>query len=106
VKLEAENEAERYLLGRCGYGLNTNVEKPFILLARLSGDGVFNSDPYRWGILPRTMFQAHKWLQDHFDEIESGAVIDVEYFLGETKAPKLAERIIQMNQELKPLLLD
>lgn len=49
-------------------------------------------DPYDWG-QNRSRHFAHKWLIEHFDEIESGAVVDVEFILGETKKPKLSEAV-------------
>jgi hypothetical protein len=56
-------------------------------------------DPHAWGENPRTLFHAHKWIADHFDEIESCDVIDVEYILGETSYPKLAERLSLLSAE-------
>ncbi len=44
------------------------------------------------GHLMREPIQLHTWLIDHFDEIESGAVVDVEFILGEKPAPKVSER--------------
>ena len=46
-------------------------------------------DPFHWR--DRTMMQAHMWLRDHFDEVETGDVVDVEFLLGETSSPKVAE---------------
>ena len=37
------------------------------------------------------MHWAHAWLLDHFDELESGAVVDVEYITGKAFAPKVSE---------------
>jgi hypothetical protein len=46
------------------------------------GDGQY--DPYRW--TNRTMHAAHLWVMEHFDEVSMGAVVDVEFILGETDA--------------------
>ena len=37
------------------------------------------------------MPQAHNWIINHWSEIESGDVVDVQYILNETTAPKTAE---------------
>ena len=52
--------------------------------------GQSNYDPYSWG--DRTYSVAHNYIQEHWDEIKAGDVIDVEYILGETPEPKLSER--------------
>ena len=46
-----------------------------------------------WDIKARTMIVAHKFIKEHFDELETGDVIDVEYILGETDTQKMSERI-------------
>ena len=38
------------------------------------------------------MTAAHEWLLKNFDEVDDGAVLDVEFILGETKEPKVSER--------------
>ena len=38
------------------------------------------------------MRTAHEWLREHFDEIEDGGVVDVEFILGERAEPKRSER--------------
>ena len=39
----------------------------------------------------RTMPVAHDWIINHFDELRDGAVVDVQFILLETTAPKEAE---------------
>ena len=90
IKVLPANEGQRYLLRRAGYGF----ESPQIILTRIAGgNGMATCDPYDWGGGTRTMTAAHEWLREHFDEIEDGAVVDVEFILGETKKPKLSERV-------------
>jgi hypothetical protein len=43
-------------------------------------------DPYAWA--DRTMLNAHRHIRDNWGGLESGAVVDVEYILGETDSPK------------------
>ena len=49
-------------------------------------------DPFAWGSDTRTYQVAHQYIIDHFDELESGAVVDVEFILKETTEPKKSER--------------
>lgn len=89
ISVQPTGEEERYLMRRVGYG----VQPPYsILLTHLAGSGnACCSDPYDWA--NRTWQTAHVWIAEHWDEIESGAVVDVEFILGETSAPKFSERL-------------
>ncbi len=58
-------------------------------------DGRATSDPYQWVDLhmgPRTMPVAHNWIIEHYEEVQDGDVVDVQFILGETVAPKVSER--------------
>lgn len=83
IKPRSANDAQAYLLRRCGWGPTG------VIVGRLS-DGAGQSDPYSWGC--RTMTAAHDWIEQQFDNLEDGAVIDVEHILGETDTPKRSER--------------
>lgn len=86
-------DAEEYLLH--GSGFNPNG-KPLVVLCRLECSGVDGNatyDPFAWGGGARTLKVAHRHIIDHFDELPSGAVVDVEFILGETKQPKITERL-------------
>ena len=85
IKVSHDTPKEHYLLARSGY----TEERNYVLLARLQGSTEMNYDPYEWG--NRTMQQAHHHITEHFDELEPGAVIDVEFILGETSSPKRSE---------------
>jgi len=43
--------------------------------------------------LARTMLEAHRHVAAHWNELQSGDVVDVEFILGETAAPKVSERV-------------
>lgn len=92
VKIECKDatEQERYLLRRCGFG----NESFAILFHHLQTDrGCI--DVYNWRSVhgdARTMPQAHIYLEKHFDKLESGSVIDIEYILGEKPTKKISER--------------
>jgi hypothetical protein len=53
-------------------------------------------DPYDWRRGSRTMQEAHHYIAQHFDELASGTVIDVQFILGETKVEKESERLLEV----------
>jgi hypothetical protein len=90
IKLEPGCEADGYLLARAGYGGTPEKQSSYVLLAKLDGaGGPLNYDRYSWP--NRTMRVAHRHIIDNFDELEPGAVIDVEFILGERAEPKQSE---------------
>lgn len=91
IRLDPANEAERYLLARVGYGREPEQQRAYVLLTKADGSGPAHCDPYEWG-QSRTMCVVHKFLVEHFDEIDHGDVVDVEFILGETAAAKRSER--------------
>lgn len=91
VRLDSESEAERYMLGRSGYGITFEEQARYVLFMRIAGGtDEYSCDPYTWS--DRTMTTAHKYAVEHFDELKSGDVIDVEFILGETTKPKPSDR--------------
>jgi len=90
-----EAEAEAWLLRRAGYG--TEGPPYLVLFSRLGPNPEeVQYDPYKWSDLRkniRTIPEAHRYISEHWDELESGAVIDVEFILGETAAPKASDRL-------------
>lgn len=92
IKPIPRSEEERYLLARAGYGSDPKIQSAFVFLCRLDG-GPMNYDAYAWGHLSRTCGTVHDWLGDHWAEVKSGDVLDVEYILGETSVPKVSERV-------------
>lgn len=89
IKLDSDNEAERWLLRRAGFSLEDFP--PYVLLGNLDG-GQFNYDQYDWG-LNGTKFTAQEFIREHFDELDSGSVICTEFIRGERPAPKISERL-------------
>ena len=88
TKMVSDNKAEEYHLVRSGYG----KKQVLVMIVRLA-ESWCSYSPYDWDIKARTMIVAHKFIKEHFDELETGDVIDVEYILGETETKKLSERI-------------
>lgn len=93
VKFSPTNLDDRYLLARAGYGTHQAEQEKYILFGRLDGHSSLMYSPNQWGGDTRTMPTVHLHLIDHWDEIESGDVIDVQFLLGETDEPKISEAI-------------
>lgn len=87
TKVSFEDEAESYLLRRCGFRQDTKA----VFLTRL-GTGEGNYDPNGWVNGTRTMTTAHRYIKLNFDALPNGAVVDVEFISGETSVPKRSER--------------
>jgi len=94
IKLQPDCEKDRYLFGRAGYGTAPQKQAEYVYLCRIDGgEGGGCSDPHGWGSSARTMPVAHAHIIEHFDELESGAVICVEHILGERDTPKVSESV-------------
>jgi hypothetical protein len=79
-------EGDTWLSRRSGYGSRC------ILLTRLGGGSACCYDPYEW-VGARTMRVAHQYIEENWDQLESGEVIDVEFILGETDEKKESEKL-------------
>jgi hypothetical protein len=90
VKLQPGCEADRFLLSRAGFGSDLIAQSAYVMVCRLNDEGA-HSDPHAWDYA-RTMPNAHTYIIEHFDELESGDVVDVEFILGERATPKRSER--------------
>lgn len=94
IELKPHTVPEIYLMNRAGYFFLERERVrpiPHIMLTALAGGRPAHTDYYEWG--GRTWPVIHKYLIEHWDEVESGQVLDVEFILGETTAPKISESI-------------
>ena len=87
IRPVAENEAQRWLLQRDGYGADEGEGCVILLRSQCCGA---EYDPFRW--ISRTMQQAHWYIINHWKELSDGDVVDVEFILGETTERKESER--------------
>lgn len=86
MKTKGESVAEGRLLKRAGWDENS------VILCSIDGGSEATHDPFVWRKNGNnTLFQAHLYLQKHFDELENGSVIDVEYISGRATQPKESE---------------
>lgn len=89
IRPTPDNEAQRYLLRRDGY--TGTMAEPCIIMINAQCRGVAY-DPYEWADR-RTKGTAHNWIAEHWSELADGDVIDVQFIIGETTAPKFSERV-------------
>lgn len=88
VAASAVDSAQRYLLRRVGYPCDG---RPNVVITKLSADGDRAcNDPHYWK--DRTFATAHAYIIEHWNDLSDGDVVDVQFILGETKAPKESER--------------
>lgn len=92
VQLGSDEEPERRLLSLAGYGRTYEDQSEHILLCKVNGGAPYKCaiDPVEWGRNPRTYRVAHQYVLEHFAELAPGAVVDVQFILGETATPKQA----------------
>lgn len=95
IRLQSLRERELWLLRRAGYGLRQlmgdTTLPPYIILCKLDGVEA-EYDPFQWRNR-RTLSTAHQYLIDHWDDVHSGDLLDVEFILGEVDKPKVSERL-------------
>lgn len=93
VDMNPSDRAQHYLLRRVGYPCD---ERPNVVITKLSADGDRAcNDPYYWK--DRTFRTAHIYIIEHWNELSDGDVVDVQFILGETKTPKVSERVSPFN---------
>ena len=91
IRMAGWNPDQKYYFRRCGYPADGSS----IMLMMLY-DGKATNDPWEWAALgkgPRTLTVAHDWIIQNFAGLEDGAVVDVEFLLGETTQAKTSERL-------------
>lgn len=104
IRMSSDDPIPQYYLRRSGH-----PEDGSSIMLMCVYDGKATNDPYEWekvGMSIRTMGNAHNWICEHFDEISDGDVVDVQFLLGETKEPKIAERLAVDALFHKPILTD
>ena len=87
IEMDSFHAQTRYLLRRAGWN---NVE---VIIVRPTGNLSVTCQPTDWQqhSTGRTLGVAHQYIIDHWEELKSGDVVDVEYVLGEVDVPKRSE---------------
>lgn len=75
--------------GDCGLTRRAGYRSRCIMLGYLVGGKPANYDCFEWD--NRTMQVAHEHIEDNWDSLVGGEVIDVEFILGETSVKKESE---------------
>lgn len=91
IRMGSTDERERWLMGRCGYGVTISAQKEHILFGRLDGSCRLLADPWGGHRSGRTIRAAHNYAIGNWNKLKSGDVIDVEFIEGESDAPKVSE---------------
>lgn len=99
IRLNPATEKDRYLIGRAGYGQSAEEQGEYVIFGRLEAESEFHFDAFAWG--NRTMQTAHHHVSTHFDALESGALVDVQFLKGETSEPKVSEMQEYQSSPLK-----
>src|SRR6266851_1243180 len=85
---------EHHLFRAAGYARRQR----YVMVVKLTGGHVAATyDPFQWNDLSRTMQEAHIFIENNWQAITDGQVIDVEFILGETAAPKTPQHL-DLNQ--------
>jgi hypothetical protein len=89
IRPTPDNDVQRYLLRRDGYSGGPDEQCIIMIDAQCRGVAY---DPYNWRG-SRTHTVAHKYISDRWAELADGDVVDVEFILVQTPAPKKSERL-------------
>jgi len=85
IEMLPSDEKELFLFKGAGYGW----VHPCILLISIEAPWHSARSWDEWKNSVRTMPVAHKWIEENFDEITNGDVVDVEFILKEKDHPSL-----------------
>lgn len=88
IRTRSDNPQEAWLLRAAGWSDSGND----VMIIRADGDGKINRFPFDHPVGARTMPVAHRYIVDHWDELNPGDVVDVEYILGLSNSLKQSER--------------
>ena len=88
-----------FLFRSAGWG----YDQTCTYLFPLQGRDEVQYDPFKWHGDSRTFYNAHVYIRDHWRELDDGAVIDVEFILGEHGYPKESQRVEHERQTLEAL---
>lgn len=85
IKMISQEPKRRFLLR------HANFTRQDLIYLTIIADRRGAKYPEEWEKYEsRTLVTAHRYIQQHFDELEDCAVIDVEYILGEAEKPAIS----------------
>lgn len=77
-----------YQMRRAGWGPET--KQVFVVVNLLTMESQYDNQEWK---SRRTMPNAHRFIEENWETLTSGDVIDVEYILGDTTVKKITEEI-------------
>jgi hypothetical protein len=93
VRPVPRDDAEDYLLRSAGYSEEKYLVCREVLMIQITGgSGHASCDPYDFGS-SRTFMVALQHITKNWRHLSTGDVVDVQFIIGETKAPKQAQRL-------------
>lgn len=90
--MRSDDAIEQWYLKRTGFSAEG---RPLIMLCPMAG-GMATYNPYEWNTAARTYPVAQKYIEENWDSLKTGDVVDVEWILGERDTPKVSERFGQI----------
>ena len=79
------------MLSAAGYGLSSFDQENYVMLMNISGGNCeAHTDSMKWSNY-RTMTTAHRYIEDNYDDIDNGDLIDVQIILSETDTKKASQ---------------
>lgn len=95
TKLEPINSDEDWLIKRA---MGSEPYPLFLVTFMSKGESRF--DVYEWGrVGARTVKEAHQYIENNWDKLETGDVIDLEFLLGEKLTKKHSENPYKLKSE-------
>ena len=107
TRVQPRNDLEQWLISRAGFGIHGTEAGLFVIFQALhKGPSTYNAFDWAYGedgcLKGRTMYYAHLYIKEHWEDLNSGDVIDVQYILGETKEPKCSEQYEHPSLVIQP----
>lgn len=89
IRTRSDNPQEAWLFRAAGWSEDGND----VMIIRADGEGKINRFWNDYGLSDAcTLAVAHRYIHEHWDELNPGDVVDVEYILGLSNSPKQSER--------------
>lgn len=95
TRLDPANEGDRWLIERAGFGNTVANQSEYVVVTNMLTMET-NWDFTRWLSGARTLPVAHRYIHEHFPELSSGDVVDVEFILKMKPTKKVSERFTRV----------
>lgn len=103
IRMIPEADCEKFLMSMVGY---RDYFDPCIILISIEAPWHSARHWDEWTNSPRTMKVAHRFIEENWNDIKNGEVIDVEFILKEVDKPCLPCNLEMINELLKSTKID